>query len=132
LGLATLAYGDIASAFEGMKGKTWERSVIGASSLSIFASYIGGFVGPILIGASAGRVRRPVLLSSIFGAAFAALIGAVAALPAEWICERYAPRSMLRMDVILVLSLLVGLLGGWLGGGVVLRRRLSPGETCVI
>jgi ABC-type Na+ efflux pump permease subunit len=127
LSLAAMTYGDIAHAFEGMTRRSWAPFVMSAAMSSILASYIGGFVGPIGIGATASRVRRPVLLSSVCGAAFAALIAAVAAVPAAWICAQFAPRSMLGMNVVIGLSLPVGALGGWLGARVVLDRPLSVG-----
>ncbi len=123
LGLAAAAYGDISRASEVMMRKAWGQYAVTAFMVSMLGSFVGGLVGPLSIGAASSRVRRPVVLSSIFGAAFGAVIGTVAACAAEWISQRCAPRSMLGMWIALCVSLPVGLLGGWLGGRAVLGRK---------
>jgi hypothetical protein len=125
VGLATVAYGDIGRASEAMMGKAWARFASSAFMVSILASFIGCLVGPLSIGVSRSRVRRPILLSANFGAAFGAVIGTVAAFATEWIAEMYAPRSMLAMWMAIGVSLPVGLLAGWLGGRAVLGRRAT-------
>ncbi len=127
LGLATVAYGDISRASEIMMRKAWGQYAVTAFMVPMLGSFVGGFVGPLTIGAASTRVRRPVLLSSIFGAAFGAVIGTVAACATEWISQRCAPRSMLGMWIALGVSLPVGLLGVWLGGRAVLGDRAVAG-----
>jgi hypothetical protein len=128
LGLAALAYGDISRASEIVMRKPWGQYAVSALMVSMLGSFVGGFVGPLSIGPASSRVRRPVLLSSLFGAAFGAAIGTVAACATEWISQRCAPRSMLGMWMGLGVSLPVGLLGGWLGGRAVLADRAAPGS----
>jgi hypothetical protein len=129
LGLAAAAYGDISQASEILMHKAWGRYAVNAFGASMLGSYVGGFVGPLSIGAASCRVRRPVLLSSIFGAAYGAAVGAVAGCVTEWIGQRYDPRSMLGFWMALGVSLPVGLLGGWLGGRAVLGDRAAAANS---
>jgi hypothetical protein len=123
VGLATAAYGDIGRASEAMMGKASAQFASSAFMVSVLGSFIGCLVGPLSIGASRSRIRRPILLSANFGGAFGAVIGTVAAFATEWIAELYAPQSMLAMWMAIGVSLPVGLLGGWLGGRAVLGGR---------
>jgi hypothetical protein len=128
LGLAVAAYGDISRATEAMMGKRWAMLADAAAMASTLGSFVGGLVGPLSIGAARCRVRRPVVLSSIFGAALAAAIGTLAGGVSEWISQQYDPRSMLGTWMALGVSLPVGLLGGWLGGRAVLGDRFPAGD----
>ena len=69
LGLAALAYGDISRASEIVMRKAWGQYAVSALMVSMLGSFVGGFVGPLSIGAGNSRVRQPVLLSSLSGAA---------------------------------------------------------------
>jgi hypothetical protein len=86
-----VAYGDIGRASEAMMGKASAQFASSAFMVSTLGSFIGCLVGPLSIGASPGRFRRPILLSSNFGGAFGAIIGTVAAFATEWIAEQCAP-----------------------------------------
>jgi uncharacterized membrane protein YeaQ/YmgE (transglycosylase-associated protein family) len=101
---------------------------------SMLGRYIGAFVGPLAIGAASTRVRRPVVLSSLFGATSGAVLGALAGCVAEAIAQRHDRRSMLGMYIAIAVFLPVGLFGGWYGGRAVLANRdaaRSPAEKTV-
>jgi hypothetical protein len=123
LGLAALSFGDISHASEAMLGKVWEPYALSAVMASYLGSFVGGFVAPLSLGNSISRVRRPILLSSIFGAVFATVIGTTASSITEWISLRLAPHSTLDTWMALGISLPAGLLGGWLGSRAVLVDR---------
>lgn len=123
IGLATAAYGDISRASEAMTGRAWAPYVFGAAATSGIGSFVGGLVGPLSIGNASSRVRRPILISSGSGATFGALIGILAACVVMWISQQQGPRSTLFGWAAPGLSVLGGVLGGWLGGRVVLGYR---------
>jgi hypothetical protein len=125
--LPAVAYGDIGRASELMMGKAWDPFALSAAMASMLGSFIGAFVGPLAIGAASARVRRPVVLSSLLGATSGAVIGALAGCAAEWVSQLYEPRSMLGMCMAIVVSLPVGLFGGWYGGRAVLGNRVAAG-----
>lgn len=129
LGLAVAAYGDISRATEAMMGKTWALFVYSAGMASTLSSFVGGCVAPLFVGSARCRVARPVLLSSLIGAASGALIGAVTGCVAEWVSQQFDARSMVGMRIAVGGALPLGLLGGWLGGRAVLGARTPVGES---
>ncbi len=125
-GLAALAYGDVSRAFDLMHREAWAPYVYSASLISMLGSWVGGLVGPLSMGVASSRVRRPILVSSACGTAFAAAIGVVVGLAWMWFWLRFATPSVAMawmMRGFFLLSVVVGLVGGWLGGRVILRDR---------
>lgn len=126
IGLSALVYGDVSRAFDLMMREAWAPYVLSASLISMLGSLVGGLVGPLSMGAASSRVRRPILLSSACGAAFAAALGIVVCFAWVWLWLRFATPSVAMawmMPGLFLLSVVVGLIGGWLGGRVILRDR---------
>jgi hypothetical protein len=126
--LPAVAYGDIGYGFAQMMSKAWAPFAFCAAMASMLGSAIGAFVGPLAIGGASTRVRRPVVLSPLFGATSGAVLGALAGCAAEWVAQIYVRRSMLGMHIAIAVSLPIGLFGGWYGGRAVLEDRGASGD----
>jgi hypothetical protein len=120
IGFISAASGSLERALRQQKHEPWGVVLSVTFMATAVASFLGGLIGPLALGA-AGRMRRPVLSSSAWGGASGAVLGVAVGLLAGWASWEYAPRTLLCLLLPLGLSVPAGLLGGWLGGRVIAR-----------
>ena len=116
-------YGGLERGLELFKGEKWVPIVGAAFFASTVASWVGGTVGPVVLGPS--RYRSPVLGSSLLGgtsgAALAAVVGATGGW-LVWVELAWPVNAILPLG----LGLLVGVLTGWLAGRLLTHHEHDP------
>ena len=114
LGAASVWYGVLDRALANLKGEWWSPIAFAGYFASVPAGWVGGIVGPAVLGP--GRFRRPVptdvLLGGMLGSGIATLVGTVAG----WAIWREDPRSLLVVWVPMGLGVVVGATAGWIAG----------------
>jgi len=120
---AVTTHGSLDKAIDAMKLKPSTLIWLGAYLATAPASFLGGWLGPMLLGKSS--LREPVIQSSAFGAAIATFLALILGVAAGWTASTFSSPPQLFVHESLGLGTLAGVCGG-ISAATILRQKTNP------
>lgn len=122
--VAAVSFGGLEQALKAMEQRTsrdWVPLAFGGYFVSAIGAWMGGIVGPLVVGAAPRRSRRPLLDSSALGAALGAVPGAAIGCLIGWAIDPIDNSPTWEYSIFGA-GLTLGVLGGVIGGRLVAGR----------